>query len=223
MGIIGVTPTPEPPKPLQDIIFNIIIQNSLLIFIIISAIIIAILIGYIIKIIHSKSRKQNLIGFKDFNLAYYMVIFYRKIANIYHEIDRQKLEIKDSKLRYNNKDFSLIDRNKIAFADKENKCYAFDFDSGEQLTFNEPKSDSTLKEIKDLIDTWINKNVIKQLTAGLENSTGSRSLIIAIFVSLIIGLIAGVLVGYFGHTPPPTETPKAFINAVLGELNYVVS
>lgn len=155
-------------------------------------------------------------SFKDFNTASFKVVFYRMIANVPHEIGRENIKVDSNKFKFKDKDFSLFDRNKIAFSDNDNKYYAFDYDSTKQLTLIQPEQPKKITEIMDLIDTWINKNVIQQLTAGLEHPQGTRSLIIAIIVCLVIGLVAGVLVGYFGHTPAPaaTQTVKAFVNSI---------
>ena len=210
-----LTPTPTPIS-LQNAIGSALMSNIILIIVIVGAIAISSLIFILIKDWRRTSRKNMVISYKDFNTATYKVKFYRKIANILHEIGTEDIKVDGDKFKFKDKDFSIIDRNKIAFSDNEHKYYAFDYDNNKQLTFIEPENPPKVKDIIDLIDNWINKNVIRQLTEGLEHPQGTRSLIIAIIVCLVIGLVAGVLVGYFGHTPAPapTQAAKAFVGAI---------
>jgi hypothetical protein len=215
-----ITPSPT-PESLQDIIGNTIISNILLIAVIIGAIGISVLGIILIRDYRKRSKKNMIVSYKDFNIATLKVKFYRKIANIFHEMSTEDIKLNQDKFKYKDKDFSLIDRNNIAFSDNDNKYYAFDYDSMKQLSFIEPTHPPKVKEIMELIDNWINRNVIRQLTEGLEHPQGTKSIIIAIFVSLIIGLVAGILVGYFGHSQPQqaTQTAKAFVKAVGVILN----
>lgn len=215
------TPTPT-PIAIQDAIGSFFISNIIPILSIIAVILILSCIIVFIKSRKKSMRKKMVARYEDFNVATLKVKFYRNIANIMHEIGTEDIKVDSNKFKFKDKDFSILDRSKIAFSDNENKYYAFDYDTTEQLTFKRPNHSPKVKEIIDLLDTWINKNVIQQLTAGLEHPAGTKSLIIAIFVSLAIGLICGVLVGYFGHSPAPqqsTQTAKAFVGAIINAMS----
>lgn len=188
-------------------IIDIIIQYIPLIIIIISIPITIFIIYKVIKKIKNKRPNKKLL-FEDFNIGKYKIIMFRKIGDKYQEIERLKMEINQQKFRYHNKDFKTFDINKIAFSDKRFNFYAFDYDSGAQLTFKtkEMPDKITIEEV----DVYVNRNIVEQIVKGLEDLKPKGQylmLIIGVIMGVAIGIIIGIYIGPSFSTPTITNTP----------------
>ncbi len=168
-----------------------------------------IIIYKVIKRMKGKTRKSLL--FKDFNVGNFMVIMFRKIGDKYHEIDRKRINVTQNTFRYNHKDFVGFDMKNVLFSDKKNNYYGFDYDTGEQLNFH-IKGMPKIVSIED-IDMYVNRNIIKNIVAGLEELKPKGQylmLIVGIVLGLAIGIIIGMYVSPTVGTPvqtPPITTP----------------
>jgi len=133
------------------------------------------------------------------------------IGEKYVQIDKIKIDVDTGKFRYKNKDFTKgFDMNKIAYSDAKNNYYAFDFDSGEQLTFN-AKGLPEKVTIDDL-DVYVNRHIISDLVAGLEDNKKGKGQWMMLIIGVILGLAIGVIIGQqlagsMATTPNPTNTP----------------
>lgn len=205
------TPTPPPPTPLQDIVFNTLANNALLIifFIIVGA---SIVLSYEIAIFLRNKTKKRQLMFKDFNISQYSVVMFRKINDRYIEVEKKRIDVKENKWRYNNKDFLTFNVNNIAFSDKRNNYYAFDYDTGKQLSFKEKGMPDkiTIEEV----DIYVNRGIIAQLVQGLEEKT-NKSQWLMLIVGVILGLGIGLIIGMY--IKPTVEAPQAqaLINGVI--------
>lgn len=133
--------------------------------------------------------------YTDMAIGFYSVIMFRKIAGVYTEIDREKVKVEQSKFRYKGKkDFIKIDVGKIAFRDKKRNYFAFDYDTGNQIFFNE-KEFPTKKITIDEVDNYVNKGIISQIVAGLETIKSDKKIGLLIVVGALGGTI-GFIVGY---------------------------
>lgn len=139
---------------------------------------------------HFKGDSKQL-KFKDFTIGNYMILFFRKLGDKYVEMERKRIDItREQKFRYNGKDFSVFDKDKIGFSDKKHNFYCFDYDKGEQLSFS-PKEFPEKVSLKD-VDDYVNKGIISQLVRGLEEAKTNKSQ----WIMLIMGLAIGGLTGY---------------------------
>ncbi len=192
-----VTPTPSPvptPKPLIDMIGGIFFDYVIPIIILV---VVLVIVAFVVrKILKSKvlKRKEELVTFKDFEIGKYAVKFYRKFGGKYVEVDSTKLEITKSKFTYNNKDFSLFNKENIAFSDRNNNFYAFDLDSGKQLTFNELSLPNKIS-LED-VDTYVNRGIIEQIVKGLEDLKPKGQWLMLI-CGLALGLGIGIVIGIY--------------------------
>lgn len=154
------------------------------------------------KIKGSNSKKD--LFFKDFNVGKFKVVMFRKIGEKYHQIDKLKIKIDAQKFVYKNKDFKTFDMNKIAYSDNKNNYYAFDFDTGDQLTF---KTKGMPEKISiDDVDIYVNRHIVADIVKGLEEFK-PKSQWVLIVVGLILGLGIGLIIGMY-VAPKPTITPQ---------------
>lgn len=198
MTIETQTPIPLPTATPQPIINIIIFDYIIPIVTIVIGLIIFFVVFKIIYIKYLKNRlsnkKDNNLMYEDFNVGRYFIIMFRQIGGKYHEIDRLKIEINQSTFRYNNKDFSNVDLEKIAFTDKRNNYYAFDYDNGTQLFFSKQEIPNSVTI--DEIDIYVNRNLISQLVAGLEPPKGKGQYLMLI-VGAVLGVGIGIVIGQF--------------------------
>jgi len=156
-------------------------------------------------------RNKKSLKYTDFAVSKYTVILFRKIIDKYVEVERKQINIKDNKIRLNNKDYPFKS-SLVAFADSNHNYYAFDYDKGHQLTFNILEFPTGKISIDD-IDTYVNKGIISQIVAGLEKRKTDRSqwtmLILGIVIGLAIGFIIGnILSGSMGNLAQPVTNPN---------------
>jgi hypothetical protein len=197
--IIEPTPTPTPTTfqnqpSFIDSILGYIIPIIIIIFTII-------ILYFVIKLVRKKfkNRKQNKdLLFKDSNVGKYSVIIFRKISDKYNMVDTIKIDIKKDGFRYEDKDFTTFDMNKVAYSDKHSNYYAFDYDNGDQLTFKTKGLPENIT-IKD-IDIYVNRHVIADLVAGLEQPKNKGQWLMLI-VGAVLGVGIGIIIGqYIGGT-----------------------
>lgn len=172
-----------------------------------------VMIGLIIYAVKDiKGKNNNSLLFKDFNVGQFGVIMFRKIGERFFEIDRKKIKVTEEKWRYKNKDFKTFDMNKPAFCTKKKNYYAFDYDSGAQLTFFEkgmPKNIST-----DDVDVYVNRHIISDLVKGLEELKPKGQYVLLV-VGIVLGIAIGIIIGMYAIPKPtveiiaPTPTPIA--------------
>lgn len=191
------TPTPQPTPPPFDLIKSLIgFFNSdwfILMLIIIAVISSIIVIVYAVKKYDEKKRRKDLL-FKDKKAGNFFIIMYRLINGTPTEIERLRMNIKDNKFVYNGKDFSMFDKSKVAFTDKKNNYYAFDYDDEKQLVFN---SGALPKDIsKEDIDVYVNRGIIAQIVQALEKEKGKGQYLMLI-VGGVFGLAIGLIVGMY--------------------------
>jgi hypothetical protein len=213
------TPTPTPtPISLMTSIFDILIP---IIILVIMFVVIGLSI-YFIKKRLSKNNKKDML-FKDFNVGRYKILMFRKIGDKFVQFDTLKMDIKDNKFRYGEKDFTTFNINHIAYSDKKNNYYAFDYDSGSQLTFNE-KGMPTKITIDD-IDIYVNRKIIEQIVAGLEEHKGKTQwvmLILGIVIGCAIGIVIGLYMPKAGESVQQVATNTTQIqNQVYGIIEKV--
>lgn len=189
----NITPTPtfiNYQPTLIDSLFNYLIP-------IIGLIIIIIIIYFLTKKIKNKLKNRNKnkeLLFKDFSVGKYSVIIFRKIGDKYTIVDTIKIDIKKDGFRYEDKDFPTFDMNKVAYSDKRNNYYAFDYDNGSQLTFNTKGLPENIT-IKD-IDIYVNRHVITDLVAGLETPKNKAQWLMLI-VGAVLGVGIGIIIGQY--------------------------
>lgn len=136
---------------------------------------------------------KKLSAFTDLAVGKYKVKFFRRIGDRYVCIDTVNLKIEDNKpFRYKNQDFNLFNKRLFGWTDGKFNFYAFDFDSKEQLTFNRQDLEIGKVTLED-IDNYVNKGLIRQLVAGLEDAKSPKGQ----WIMCILFLIVGVLIGYF--------------------------
>lgn len=196
------TPIPTPVPTLQDLVYRALVDNLGLILGI--ALVLAI-IFLIIQIYLTKKAKKQLL-FKDFSVGRYMVKMYRLIGDHYHEIDKKRIKITQGKFRYNNKDFTIFKINQIAFSDRKNNYYAFDYDSGDQLTFNKSKMPKDVS--REDLDIYTNRGIIADLVKGLEDIK-PKSQWILLIAGLVLGIGIGIIIGLYAF---PHEATTTIIN-----------
>lgn len=189
MPVETQTLPPQTPFWSFENIFNSYIMP--IFWVIIAIIIISVVILLIYKKIKKGKGKELL--FKDFNVGNYKVILYRKVGNRYVEIERKTIQInKQEGFKYNNKDFCVFKIDDIAFADSNHNYYAFDYDTGAQLTFNEKNMPESISI--DDVDIYVNRGIIKQLIDSLETKT-DKAKFLFIIVGAVLGLGIGLIIG----------------------------
>lgn len=206
---------------------EILTDNLLAIIFMAVSIIVSFVFVFIIRKITKKTNKNKLL-FEDFNIGKFNIVLFRKVGDRYHQIEKVKMDVsKDDGFRYNNKDFTTFSMKDIAYSDAKNNYYAFDYDSGEQLTF---KTKGMPDKISiDDVDIYVNRNIIEQLVAGLEDLKPKGQwtmLIIGIVLGLAIGIIIGIylaptITGTSNIPPVPTSTPMpptAFVQNMMEKL-----
>lgn len=179
-------------------------------------IIIVALVTYYIawRFVHRKT-KLNIDTTKDINS--YIVKLYRKIGDSYIEVDEKKVKPKAGKFRIDNKDFGAFDTEKIAYSSGKHKYYAFDYDSGGQLFFNEKKLPENVS-IED-IDNYVNKGIIAQILKGLENLKTDKTQYMMLIIGVIIGALTGFVIGNIilpNTQQPNIPTTTKFILSLFG-------
>ena len=194
---VSIATSPPLPTPTPQPFITSLINNYLEpIGIIAVTLIIIGVIGYIVykKFLKGKffQKKQKELLFKDFNVGKYAVVMYRKIADRFVEIDKLKIDIKDEQFRYNNKDFKTFDVSKPAYSNKNYNYYAFDYDTGSQLTFKEKGMPE--KITVDDIDIYVNRHIIEDLVKGLE-SPKQKGQWLMLIVGAVLGLGIGIVIG----------------------------
>lgn len=160
-----------------------------IIFPIICIIIIIVLCSIMFYKWYKKINKNSF--FNDFSVGNYMVVMFRRISGKMHEIDRKKIQIDSEKgFRYKNKDFTIFNREEVAWSDRKNNYYAYDYDNEKQLSFNELKTAIPL----DVIDEYVNRGLIAQIIRGLEDVKEDKGKYLMIILGLCIGLPIGYII-----------------------------
>jgi hypothetical protein len=185
-----ITPTPIIIKPTLGM-GDIFIYVGIIALIIISIVLTIVLIKR-----RNKNKNNTTQYFTDFNVGKYAFIFFRFIGNKWIEVERVKMTIDQTKFRYKNKDFNLLDLSKPLFSDKSNNYYGFDFDTCVQLAFYSQKmpKDITTEDI----DTYVNRGIIGELVKSLEEPKQKFQwvmLAVGIALGIAIGLIIGIFAG----------------------------
>lgn len=155
--------------------------------------------------------------YTDFNVANFTVLMFRKINDKYIQMDKKKIQINKNEWRYHNKDFTTFDINKVAFSDNKKNYYAFDYDTGEQLTFT--KKGMPKKITIDEVDIYVNRNIIEQIVRGLEIPKVKGQYVMLI-IGLAMGIAIGIVVGMYlpQATKTVEETPKFLWSLVRSAL-----
>lgn len=132
----------------------------------------------------------------------YIVVFLRKVNEIYDRVSQKKVKLGDKDVRYAKEKTWALDFSKIGYK-KGTKHFIFiDIDSGGHLTFNAQTSPIPT----DIIDGFVNRGVFKQIVSGLQTLKPSM---MPLMVAVVIAL-AFTFIGYFfGNVYPMDAIQKA--------------
>jgi len=156
-------------------------------------------------------RKRKLTTYTDITTGIYKILLFRNINGSYIQVEKIKHKVTNEKFRYNNKDFKFNAGN-IAFSDEKCNYYAYDFDLGTQLSFNErnlPKNISIGE-----LDAYVNRAVISQIIAGLEKRKEDNK------GKLMLVVLAGIMGGAIGFIIGQQIAPKT--QTIIAELALLI-
>ena len=123
----------------------------------------------------------------------YIVIFLIKQQELYKEVSRKKISKSIKKIRYNKNSLFPIKTSIPSFSKKLKSFFFIDINKG-QLFFNKDIKNPILDPI--LLDDFVSKSLIKQLTMNLSDTTFKMNIML-VFIGLVIGGLIGWIAGGF--------------------------